>query len=117
MTLLFREMQPLIEAGFVYIAKPPLYRLTRGQKHRYIERDQELEDILLGDKFDRITVTDHDGEAFKLTEARWTKLHPAAQAIPGMGQRRSGPPTVTGSSRSCSRHGCSRKESPTSRRC
>ena len=74
LTLLFREMQPLIEAGFVYIAKPPLYRLTRGQKHRYIERDQELEDILLGDKFDRITVTDHDGGVFKLTEARWTKL-------------------------------------------
>ncbi len=31
LTLLFREMQPLIEAGYVYIAKPPLYRLTRGQ--------------------------------------------------------------------------------------
>ena len=74
LTLLFREMQPLIEAGYVYIAKPPLYRLTRGQKHRYIERDQELEDILLGDKFDRIAVTDHDGQPFRLTEARWTKL-------------------------------------------
>ncbi|MGH3025592.1 MAG: DNA gyrase subunit B, partial [Gaiellaceae bacterium] len=43
LTLLFREMQPLIEAGYVYIAKPPLYRLTRGQKHRYIERESELE--------------------------------------------------------------------------
>ena len=44
LTLLFREMQPLIEAGYVYIAKPPLYRLTRGQKHRYIERESELEE-------------------------------------------------------------------------
>jgi DNA gyrase subunit B len=51
LTLLFREMQPLIEAGYVYIAKPPLYRLTRGQKHRYIERESELEELLLGDKF------------------------------------------------------------------
>ncbi len=74
LTLLFREMQPLIEAGYVYIAKPPLYRLTRGQKHRYIERDQELEDILLGDKFDRIDVADHVGKPFRLTEARWTRL-------------------------------------------
>src|SRR3984957_17873411 len=74
LTLLFREMQPLIEAGYVYIAKPPLYRLTRGQKHRYIERDQELEDILLGDKFDRIEVADHDGKPFRLTETRWTRL-------------------------------------------
>ena len=74
LTLLFREMQPLIEAGYVYIAKPPLYRLTRGQKHRYIEREQELENILLGDKFDRISVTDHAGQAFKLTDARWARL-------------------------------------------
>ncbi|HEY2657260.1 MAG TPA: DNA gyrase subunit B, partial [Solirubrobacteraceae bacterium] len=74
LTLLFREMQPLIEAGYVYIAKPPLYRLNRGQKHRYIEREQDLENILLGDKLDRIDVTDHDGKPFRLTEARWTKL-------------------------------------------
>jgi DNA gyrase subunit B len=58
----------------VYIAKPPLYRLTRGQKHRYIERDSELEEILLGDKFERIAVTDHDGKEFKLTEARWQRF-------------------------------------------
>jgi DNA gyrase subunit B len=74
LTLLFREMQPLIEAGYVYIAKPPLYRLTRGQKHRYIERDSELEDILLGDKFEKIEISDHHGKAFKLTEARWKRL-------------------------------------------
>ncbi|MGH3025956.1 MAG: toprim domain-containing protein, partial [Gaiellaceae bacterium] len=71
LTLLFREMQPLIEAGYVYIAKPPLYRLTRGQKHRYIERESELEEILLGDKFDKLEITDRNGTAFKLTEARW----------------------------------------------
>jgi DNA gyrase subunit B len=74
LTLLFREMQPLIEAGFVYIAKPPLYRLTRGQKHRYIERESELEDILLGDKFEKLEIRDHDGRLFKLTEARWKRF-------------------------------------------
>jgi DNA gyrase subunit B len=74
LTLLFREMQPLIEAGYVYIAKPPLYRLTRGQKHRYIERESELEDILLGDKFDKLEISDHNGKAFRLTEARWKRL-------------------------------------------
>jgi DNA gyrase subunit B len=74
LTLLFREMQPLIEAGYVYIAKPPLYRLTRGQKHRYIERESELEDILLGDKFEKIEVLDRRGEPFKLTDARWKRF-------------------------------------------
>ncbi|MDQ6835059.1 MAG: DNA topoisomerase (ATP-hydrolyzing) subunit B [Actinomycetota bacterium] len=74
LTLLFREMQPLIEAGYVYIAKPPLYRLTRGQKHRYIERESELEDILLGDKFEKLEVSDRSGRPFKLTEARWKRF-------------------------------------------
>jgi DNA gyrase subunit B len=74
LTLLFREMQPLIEAGYVYIAKPPLYRLTRGQKHRYIERESELEEILLGDKFDKLDVFDRYNKPFKLTEARWKRF-------------------------------------------
>jgi DNA gyrase subunit B len=74
LTLLFREMQPLIEAGYVYIAKPPLYRLTRGQKHRYIERESDLEGILLGDKFEKMEVYDRYNKPFKLTEARWKRF-------------------------------------------
>ncbi len=74
LTLLFREMEPLIEAGYVYIAKPPLYRLTRGQKHRYIERESELEDILLGDKFEKLEIYDRYNKPFKLTEARWKRF-------------------------------------------
>ena len=74
LTLLFREMQPLIEAGYVYIAKPPLYRLTRGQKHRYLERESELEEILLGDKFEKLEIYDRYNKPFKLTEARWKRF-------------------------------------------
>jgi DNA gyrase subunit B len=74
LTLLFREMQPLIEAGYVYIAKPPLYALRQGRKHRYIERESELEDILLGDKFERIEVFDRYAKQFKLTDARWKRF-------------------------------------------
>ena len=74
LTLLFREMQPLIEAGYVYIAKPPLYRLTRGQKHRYLERESDLEEILLGDKFEKIEVYDRYAKQFKLTDSRWKRL-------------------------------------------
>jgi DNA gyrase subunit B len=74
LTLLFREMQPLIEAGYVYIAKPPLYRLTRGKQHRYLERESELEEVLLGDKFEKLEITDKQGRPFKLTEARWKKF-------------------------------------------
>jgi DNA gyrase subunit B len=73
LTLLFREMQELVESGYIYIAKPPLYKLKQGQQERYIEKDSELEDILLGDKLDRFEVTDHAGQQFRLTENRWQR--------------------------------------------
>jgi DNA gyrase subunit B len=74
LTLLFREMQELIEAGYVYIAKPPLYKLKQGSRERYIEKDSELEEILLADKWDRIEVFDRHGTQFKLTDARWQRF-------------------------------------------
>jgi DNA gyrase subunit B len=74
LTLLFREMQELIEAGYVYIAKPPLYRLKQGSRERYIERESELEEILLSDKWEKLQVLDRNGTAFKLTEARWQRF-------------------------------------------
>jgi DNA gyrase subunit B len=74
LTLLFREMQELIEAGYVYIAKPPLYKLKQGSRERYIEKEAELEEILLADKWEKLDVRDrHDGR-FKLTGARWQTL-------------------------------------------
>jgi len=73
LTLLFREMQDLVEAGYIYIAKPPLYKLTQGRQERYIEKDSELEGILLGDKLERFEIADHEGKPFKLTETRWQR--------------------------------------------
>jgi DNA gyrase subunit B len=74
LTLLFREMEELIKAGYVYIAKPPLYKLKQGSRERYIEKDAELEEILLSDKWEKIDVFDRHGTQFKLTEARWQRF-------------------------------------------
>jgi len=74
LTLLFREMQELIEAGYVYIAKPPLYKLKQGARERYIEKDSELEEILLADKWEKIDIFDRYGVQLKLTEARWQRF-------------------------------------------
>ncbi|MFL5847237.1 MAG: DNA topoisomerase (ATP-hydrolyzing) subunit B [Solirubrobacteraceae bacterium] len=74
LTLLYREMQELIEAGYVYIAKPPLYKFKQGSQERYIEKDSELEEILLADKWDRFQVFDKHNTQFKLTEARWQRF-------------------------------------------
>ncbi len=74
LTLLFREMQQLIEAGYVYIAKPPLYKLKQGSRERYIEKDSELEEVLLSDNWEKIQVFDRAGKQFRLTEARWQRF-------------------------------------------
>jgi DNA gyrase subunit B len=74
LTLLFREMEELIKAGYVYIAKPPLYKLKQGSRERYIEKDSELEEILLSDKWEKLDVFDRHGSPFKLTEARWQRF-------------------------------------------
>jgi DNA gyrase subunit B len=74
LTLLFREMQELIEAGYVYIAKPPLYKLKQGSRERYIEKESELEEILLAEKWEKIHVFDRHGTQFKLTDARWQRF-------------------------------------------
>ncbi|MDA0139804.1 DNA topoisomerase (ATP-hydrolyzing) subunit B [Solirubrobacter deserti] len=73
LTLLFREMQDLVEAGYIYIAKPPLYKVVQGKQDIYIEKESELEDRLLQDKLERFEVLDNEGRAFKLTETRWQR--------------------------------------------
>jgi len=42
LTFFFRYMRPLIEEGHIYIAQPPLYRVTKGKEHIYCNTDAEL---------------------------------------------------------------------------
>ncbi|TDA70673.1 MAG: DNA topoisomerase (ATP-hydrolyzing) subunit B [Clostridia bacterium] len=46
LTFFYRYMYPLIEAGYVYIAQPPLYKVNRGNTERYAYSDAELEKVL-----------------------------------------------------------------------
>jgi DNA gyrase subunit B len=71
LTFLYRQMQPLIDAGYVYIAKPPLYKVKQGNQETYLEKESELEELLLRDKLEQYTVTDSSGETTKLTTNRW----------------------------------------------
>lgn len=49
LTFLFRYMRPLIEQGYVYIAQPPLYKVSKGKKFAYAfsdeERDEKIEEL------------------------------------------------------------------------
>ncbi len=46
LTFFFRHMRPLIEQGYVYVAQPPLYRITKGKNIYYAYDDEELSSIL-----------------------------------------------------------------------
>lgn len=45
-TLFYRYMRPAVEAGYIYIAQPPLYKLKQGKNEYYIQNDKELEEKL-----------------------------------------------------------------------
>ncbi|MFA6415026.1 MAG: toprim domain-containing protein, partial [Candidatus Paceibacterota bacterium] len=46
LTLLYRHFRPIIEGGFVYIAQPPLYKISKGKSIAYAYSDKEKEAVL-----------------------------------------------------------------------
>ncbi len=56
LTFLYRHMQPLIDAGYVYIAQPPLYRVRLGKEQIYLSKDSEVEDYAVGQRLEQVTV-------------------------------------------------------------
>ena len=83
LTFLFRHMTELIEAGYVYIAQPPLYKLKVGSDDRYFEKELQLEEWLMRERLSKVEVTDRTGEAGRLTESRLQRLQRAVKEYEG----------------------------------
>ncbi|MBI9021029.1 MAG: DNA topoisomerase (ATP-hydrolyzing) subunit B [Verrucomicrobia bacterium] len=61
LTFFYRQMTQLIEHGYVYIAQPPLYKVTRRKREEYVESDEHLTRILLDLGADGLLLEKLDG--------------------------------------------------------
>ncbi len=74
LTFLYRHMEELFERGHVYIAVPPLYLARFGNQQNYLEKDSQLEELLVREKFGDLEIEARGGTAVKLTENRYKRF-------------------------------------------
>ena len=62
LTFFFRQMPALIEGGFLYIAQPPLFKVTRGKSEQYLKDERAMEDYLIETGLDDCVLKLSSGE-------------------------------------------------------
>ncbi len=83
LTFLYRHMKELFERGHVYIAVPPLYKVKLGNQEYYFEKESQLEELLVRERFGDLDIRDRNGAEVKLSEAKWKKFTGALTEFEG----------------------------------
>ncbi len=82
LTFLYRYLKPLIENGHVYIAQPPLFRVTVGKKERYIYDAQELTEVVKGLEGQKYKINRYKGLGEMNAEQLWeTTMDPDQRVL------------------------------------
>jgi DNA gyrase subunit B len=77
LTFFYRFMRPLVDAGYVYVAQPPLYKVTKGKTAKYVYDDHELEKLMAKGKSDNATIQRFKGLGEMNPEQLWeTTMNP-----------------------------------------
>lgn len=82
LTFFFRYMKRLIEEGYVYIAQPPLFRISKGKQERYVFREDEMKTVVeeLGEK--GVSVQRYKGLGEMNAEQLWnTTMDPEQRVL------------------------------------
>ncbi len=82
LTFFFRYMKPLIENGYVYSAKPPLYKVARGKDEKYFYSDAELNEELETNGRKGVTIQRYKGLGEMNAEQLWeTTMNPEKRTL------------------------------------
>ena len=82
LTFFFRFMRPLIENGHVYIAQPPLYKVSRGKEDLYFYSDKELNEHLEEGGRKNVTIQRYKGLGEMNPEQLWeTTMNPEKRVL------------------------------------
>jgi DNA gyrase subunit B len=87
LTFLYRHMPELFDRGYVYIAVPPLYLVRLGGRQSYLEKDSQLEDLLVRERVPEIDIRGRGGEQVKLSESRYGRFQRSLAEFDGWAAR------------------------------
>ena len=70
LTFFYRQLRPLIEAGHVYLAQPPLYKVKKGKSEQYLQTEDQMQQWLMKEGLATVTVSNKEGTAIEHDQLR-----------------------------------------------
>lgn len=80
LTFFYRYMRPLIENGYVYLAQPPLYRVSKGKQSKYLYSDDELKQTM--QEWGKVEIQRYKGLGEMNADQLWeTTMDPSKRSL------------------------------------